>query len=65
MHEVGFEPTKHYASELKSDPFDRSGTHAVYQKESNPLFLDPYMRRATVTLWYINAPSEARTFSEY
>ena len=23
---VGFEPTKHFASDLKSDPFDRSGT---------------------------------------
>jgi hypothetical protein len=28
MQEVGFEPTKHYASELKSDPFDHSGTLA-------------------------------------
>ena len=25
MVTVGFEPTKHYASDLKSDPFDRSG----------------------------------------
>ena len=24
--EVGFEPTKHYAVDLKSTPFDRSGT---------------------------------------
>ncbi len=23
---AGFEPTKHYVSDLKSDPFDRSGT---------------------------------------
>ena len=28
MHEVGFEPTKHLAPDLKSGPFDRSGTHA-------------------------------------
>ena len=26
MTAVGFEPTKHYAQELKSCPFDRSGT---------------------------------------
>ena len=25
VHSVGFEPTKHYALELKSNPFDRSG----------------------------------------
>jgi hypothetical protein len=28
--EVGFEPTKHNISDLKSDPFDRSGTQPVY-----------------------------------
>ena len=28
MRAVGFEPTKHTASDLKSDPFDRSGIHA-------------------------------------
>ena len=28
MHRVGFEPTKHYASDLKSDPFDHSGIDA-------------------------------------
>ena len=28
MQEVGFEPTKHYALELKSNPFDHSGTLA-------------------------------------
>ena len=26
MIEVGFEPTKHYVVDLKSTPFDRSGT---------------------------------------
>ena len=25
IHIVGFEPTKHYARELESRPFDRSG----------------------------------------
>ena len=29
MLEVGFEPTKHIAVDLKSTPFDRSGTPAV------------------------------------
>lgn len=29
MHRVGFEPTKHIASDLKSLPFDHSGTHAI------------------------------------
>ena len=29
MHRVGFEPTKHIASDLKSLPFDHSGTHAL------------------------------------
>ena len=24
MHEVGFEPTKRFASDLKSDPFDQT-----------------------------------------
>ena len=28
MHRVGFEPTKLYASDLKSDPFDHSGIDA-------------------------------------
>ncbi len=28
LHEVGLEPTKHYASQLKCDPFDHSGIHA-------------------------------------
>ena len=28
MHEVGFEPTKHYALQLKCNPFDHSGIHA-------------------------------------
>ena len=26
MGRVGFEPTKHYVSDLQSDPFGRSGT---------------------------------------
>ena len=30
MHEVGFEPTKLYALDLKSNPFDHSGTRAIY-----------------------------------
>ena len=25
VHRVGFEPTKHYAVDLESTPFDRSG----------------------------------------
>ena len=29
MHGVGFEPTKRYAADLKSDPFDHSGIRAV------------------------------------
>jgi hypothetical protein len=34
---VGFEPTKHIASDLKSDPFDRSGILPKYpQWDSNP-----------------------------
>ncbi len=28
MHDVGFEPTKHKVSDLKPDPFDRSGNRA-------------------------------------
>lgn len=28
MHGTGFEPAKHDAVDLKSTPFDRSGTHA-------------------------------------
>ena len=28
MHGVGFEPTKRYAADLKSTPFDHSGNHA-------------------------------------
>ena len=37
MHRVGFEPTKHYASDLKSDPFDRSGI--LTRKNKNTLTL--------------------------
>ena len=33
VYRVGFEPTKHNASELESDPFDRSGicTYLIYK----------------------------------
>ena len=33
MVETGFEPAKHYAAELKSDPFDL--TRALYLKKSH------------------------------
>ncbi len=29
VQEAGFEPAKHYASELEPDPFDHSGTPAT------------------------------------
>ena len=30
MDGTGFEPAKHNASDLKSDPFDHSGNHPIY-----------------------------------
>ena len=45
MQGVGFEPTKHYALELESNPFDRSGTlaNSAHGMESNhrPLGYEP------------------------
>ncbi len=43
MVAVGFEPTKHYAQDLKSCPFDRSGTLPVnfltmYYHHRNDIF---------------------------
>ena len=36
MHRVGFEPTKLYALDLKSSPFDHSGIDAkVFQEAQN------------------------------
>ena len=29
---AGFEPAKHYAEDLESTPFDRSGTSPVYYR---------------------------------
>jgi hypothetical protein len=31
---VGFEPTKLYAADLESDPFDRSGTPACFLRDA-------------------------------
>ena len=42
MQRVGFEPTKRYASELKSDPFDHSGIFAIF---TPPMGLEPMTTR--------------------
>ena len=34
MHEVGFEPTKRFASDLKSDPFDQTRVPMLKFKKS-------------------------------
>ena len=44
---VGFEPTKHHATELKSAPFDRSGMLMFYRKQVVYLGTTPIHTYAT------------------
>ena len=39
MHEVGFEPTKRFASDLKSDPFDQTRVPMLTIYDDEILFL--------------------------
>ena len=39
MHEVGFEPTKRFASDLKSDPFDQTRVPMLTFYDDEILFL--------------------------
>ncbi len=39
MHEVGFEPTKRFASDLKSDPFDQTRVPMLKFYNDKILFL--------------------------
>lgn len=41
MRGVGFEPTKHYAVDLETTPFDRSGNHA-YNRDRKDSNLGPF-----------------------
>ena len=47
MHEVGFEPTKRFASDLKSDPFDQTRVPMLKNYNDKILFLTELLRVIT------------------
>ena len=44
MHEVGFEPTKRFASDLKSDPFDQTRVPMLKIYNDKILFLTELLK---------------------
>ena len=56
MQEVGFEPTKHYALELKSNPFDHSGILA--NSHQSRYFLEISLELYLLLFdWFISVPA--------